>query len=121
MYIMDFGYYGAHVELTKLGDKDSPEVPTPAWDKYKLGERNDGLSVPSGYSVKGHLIRGVNPGFSVLVERYERNGETIDGYMETSTVKEVEHKSPWKIVFTTRNSRYCLTFLDEERNETNPA
>lgn len=108
---------GAHVKLSKLNALDDANVVTPDWDQYELGENNPGYSVPTGYFVKGYLARALLPGRPLLVERYERNGERVQGYMETSTVQTVELLSENKIIFATDNSRYCLTFLDEEENE----
>lgn len=65
------------------------------------------LSPPIDYYVEGHLIHSLNVGDCLLIDRINRNGIDVKGYMRTSPITHIEYA--YKETFiTTENSIYKL-------------
>jgi len=94
------------VKITKIKASEHPEYATPNWKDYAVGKLNGGVSIPVDYYLEGYLIREVQVGKPVLVERISRNGEKIGGFFSTSLVTEICDNG-----FVTLNSVYKMDYI----------
>lgn len=100
------------VRVTKIGPIDDPNVPTPVWEGYRVGEDNgNDVSLPSDYVIEGEMI-GDEPKLNqcVLVARDKRNGVCCMGIFRTTQLRSVA-KTDKGYKFETTNSRYILEKL----------
>lgn len=94
-----------HIVLTKM-----TRLPgRPDGDLHTLTEN---LLITEGYTIKGFYSDPPTIGKRFCVDRYERNGEKIEGAFSTSPVQSIERGKVTLI--TTENSVYRMEELPEE-------
>lgn len=101
-----------YIKLTKIKASDNPEYPTPHWNAYKHGGVNKGTSIPVDYWVEGYLIKPIEVGQSVAIDRTVRNGEKISGIMVTSKIIEINGD-----ILQTLNSIYKIEYLKQKSSK----
>ena len=94
------------VKITKIKAAENAEYATPDWKDYAIGKLNGNMSIPVDYYLEGYLLRDVQVGEHVLVERISRNGEKIGGFFSTSQVTEIYDGG-----FVTLNSVYKMDYI----------
>ena len=78
-------------------------------DKYVPGTANnisENKSLPVEYSIEGKLLHPLEVGNVVFVARTKRNGESVDGFFQTSKLTEVTDNT-----FKTQNSVYAYKYI----------
>lgn len=95
------------VKIQKIGAAANALAPTPDNKDYVPGEVNEGVSLPAEYCIKGYLLKSIEHGAPVVVDRYARNGVSVTGMFVTSPVIEFDSTT-----FTTYNSIYSIEYLD---------
>ena len=95
--------------LTKIkASNDAKYSPAENVETYRrsllLGRE---LSPPIDYYVEGYLIHSLDIGDCLLMDRINRNGIAINGYMRTSPITHIEY-SYNETHITTENSIYKL-------------
>lgn len=103
-----------HVRVEKVDKRENPDYEPHDWEDYIEGADNPGGSLPIEYSVKGTLLEKPQEGRSLLVDRYQRNGESSLGFMRTSPIDTIIPCQEWSYVLT-QNSVYKITEVDDER------
>ena len=98
------------IRVRKQSAAQNPDFPTPEWSQFKVGERNEGVSLPKDYVVEGELLSPIRVGQSVRVLRDDRNGVKEAGAFVTSPVVSLTDKG-----FSTKNSVYLYEYLTEEK------
>ena len=103
-----------HVELTKINVVSDPECATALKEEYIQGGDND-KSPFIDYTLKGHLLGGLEEGKRIAIARYERNGIKVDGFFQSSKVDKIERAFPAcaksEVTLHTKNSVYLLKYL----------
>lgn len=98
------------VRIRKLAAVKNPDVETPEWDEYNVGQvQKESGSIPIEYEVKGFLMSELQVGRHLNILRTERNGEKVSGVMITSKVTKVTDSG-----FETCNSVYEMEYLKAE-------
>ena len=95
------------VKIQKLRAAVNALAPTPDHKDYVPGEVNEGMSLPVEYCIEGYLLKPIEHGESVAVDRYARNGVPAAGMFVSSPVIEFDSTT-----FTTYNSIYSIEYLD---------
>lgn len=98
-----------YIRLTKLQPVADPEVPTPTFEEYEVGQINDNVSIPVDYWIEGWLITEPVLGGYLLVDRKIRNGVVIGGIFQTSMITQITEDG-----FKTLNSIYKLEYVEEQ-------
>lgn len=99
---------GTLVKLEKLQASPAAILPTPNMQDYRPGEQNFGKSLPVGYTIEGKLMRNVEVGKTLFLERHKRNGEAVFGMTETSEIIAIQGD-----ILLTQNSVYRVTELPQ--------
>ena len=108
--IMETGCYRV-VELTKLRVSPNATEQPGSWDKYRLGDVSNNVSLPVDYRLTGILLAPPRVGENVRILRVSRNGVVVPGAFTSTTVVAVEDN-----MFTTRNSVYRMRQLNHEES-----
>ena len=95
------------VKIQKIRAADNALAPTPDSKDYVPGKVNEGVSLPAEYCIEGYLLKAIEHGASVAVDRYVRNGVSASGMFVSSPVIEFDSTT-----FTTYNSIYSIEYLD---------
>jgi hypothetical protein len=95
------------VKIQKIGAAANALAPTPDNKDYVPGEVNEGVSLPVEYCIEGYLLKAIEHGVSVVIDRYARNGVSAVGMFVSSPVIEFDSTT-----FTTYNSIYSIEYLD---------
>ena len=95
------------VKIQKIGAAANALAPTPDNKDYVPGEDNGRVSLPAEYCIEGYLLKAIEYGVSVAVDRYSRNGVSASGMFVSSPVIEFDSTT-----FTTYNSIYSIEYLD---------
>jgi hypothetical protein len=98
---------GTTVKLEKLQASPAAILPSPSMKDYKPGEVHYGVSIPVGYSMEGILLRDVEIGQPLLMERHKRNDVVVFGMTETSAIMAIQGD-----ILLTQNSVYRMTVLN---------
>jgi hypothetical protein len=97
------------VRITKIGVNPDAEFPTAVKEEYKHGVANE-KSPYVDYYVEGTLLRELEVGYGVLMQRDNRNGVSCVGMFSTSPVREIII-SDFATTFKTINSIYKVEKL----------
>ena len=93
-----------HISLTKVARlPDRPEG--------SLMTETETLAISTGYTIKGFAPEPPEVGKRFYVDRYERNGDRIQGAFSTSLVARIYADAEGRLTFDTQNSTYRLTQL----------
>jgi len=95
------------VSVVKVDVSENPEHETPSWEDHDHGSPNPQKSLPIEYSVEGSLIYDLFEGNPMIVRRHKRNGEEVDGIMETSPIQSMERLGD-AVIVETMNSVYSV-------------
>jgi hypothetical protein len=96
-----------NVKITKIAEAPEPKYKSADWNKYKVGEDNDNLSLPIEYWCEGSLLRPIEVGYGIVLARRTRNGVEMYGTMMTSKVISIDADK-----VTTTNSVYKIEYLE---------
>lgn len=100
------------VKVTKLKAVGDPDVPTPKWEGYVVGQDNGLVSLPVDYTIKGIERYKPEAGKIYSVRRTERNGKKVTGEFTSSLVKSiVTNLENDNLIVTTQNSVYTVEYL----------
>jgi hypothetical protein len=97
---------GAKIKLTKLSAVPNPVAPTPSVENYTPGLIHEGVSLPNEYWIIGTLLRAIQVGEAIEVDRTNRNGIEVHGYFQSTPVTEIKDN-----LIRTRNSEYLIEYL----------
>jgi hypothetical protein len=101
------------VKITKIGKLEEPRVQTADWAEYIPGAFNS-LSPPVEYTIKAviHDYDSIEVGGFIWADRYERNGEPVQGVFRSSRITKVENENG-NLKVTTGNSIYLIEEINE--------
>jgi hypothetical protein len=101
------------VKITKIGKLEEPRVQTADWSEYTPGGFNS-LSPPVEYTIKAviHDYDPIEVGGFIRADRYERNGESVEGIFNSSRITKVENENG-NLKVTTGNSVYLIEKINE--------
>ena len=99
---------GTKVSAVKVDTSKNPEHETPSWEEHEHGSGNPQKSLPVDYAVQGRLVHSIVEDMPMIIDGHERNGEPIQGVMETSPVQNVEERGEKEVVIETMNSVYSV-------------
>lgn len=91
------------VKIIKLRAAQNPRTPPGRWDTYKIGSRDNGVSLPVDYEMIGDLLFEIEVGSPVIVRCVERNGTPCDSVFTSTPVIEITADG-----FRTANSIYLM-------------
>jgi len=100
-----------HVQVKKIDERENPEVKSDDWESHVEGRSNPGKSLPVDYTARGYLMSDLQKGYSMSVERYQRNGKTVAGVLTTSPVAEISPLENGEVLVKTQNSKYIVEMI----------
>ena len=98
---------GTPVRLVKLSACENALIPPSPWEDWKIGEMNT-RSLPVDYELQGILVEPMEAGKPIRVLRTHRNGVRVDGFFQSSPVREFKNGAA-----ITLNSIY---FIDRDES-----
>jgi hypothetical protein len=94
------------VRLTKIAQTSDPLVPPASWDKFHLGQSDNGIvSLPIDYWLEGFLVAEPELKKTLKVARYIRNDVVIPGMFTSTVVVKIEED-----LLYTLNSIYRIEY-----------